>query len=77
MDHVEISVRDEGVGIGKEIRDNLFLGLAKSQPGTQNERGTGIGLLLTRSFISILKGKIEVKSEPGKGTVFLIILPTN
>ena len=72
---IEISIRDYGVGITQEQKQRLFLDLSKSQPGTQNEKGTGIGLLLTKTFISILRGEFEIESEPGKGTVVRILLP--
>ena len=73
--HVEISIRDYGVGMTQTNQEKLFQDLSKSQPGTQNEKGTGIGLLLTQSFISILGGDIEIESGPGNGTIIRMKLP--
>jgi PAS domain S-box-containing protein len=59
-----ISVSDKGVGIPKNSIDKLFrIDENYSTPGTQNEKGTGLGLILCKEFIEKHKGKIWVASE--------------
>lgn len=72
----EISVADTGVGIPKEKLDKLFkLQDKKSTYGTSGEKGLGLGLQLVYEFMEMNKGSIEVESEEGKGTTFIIKLP--
>jgi len=73
---VSVTVSDNGVGIEAEILDILFTEKKLvSQPGTEKEQGTGLGLLLTREMIEKHGGSISVKSTPGKGSVFTFQLP--
>ncbi|GGA69958.1 hypothetical protein GCM10008015_08410 [Flavobacterium palustre] len=72
----EISVTDSGVGIPKSIKEKLFkINGRVSQKGTDNETGTGLGLLLCSEFIKKHQGKIWVESEIGKGSTFKFSLP--
>ncbi|MDO8897419.1 MAG: ATP-binding protein, partial [Bacteroidales bacterium] len=43
--------------------------------GTENEVGTGLGLILVKEFVELCKGKISVESEPDKGSSFCVELP--
>ncbi len=73
---VQIKISDNGVGMDEQTMESLFkIAVPKSQKGTNNERGTGFGLLLIKEFIDIHKGTITVKSEIGKGSIFIINLP--
>jgi two-component system, sensor histidine kinase and response regulator len=74
---VEVSVIDNGIGISKEDIDRLFRidGSIASRPGTQNEMGTGLGLILCAEFITKMGGTISVESQEGKGSRFTFILP--
>ncbi len=75
-DTILVSVEDNGVGIKEENRDKLFrLEGNYSMPGTQNEKGTGLGLLLCAEFIKIHGGNIDFESEAGKGSRFYFTLP--
>jgi two-component system, sensor histidine kinase and response regulator len=70
-DHVEISVCDSGVGINSSDMKKLFNAQTHfSNLGTEQERGIGIGLLLTKEFIERNGGSIWVTSEEGKGSTF-------
>jgi len=74
---VMISIKDSGIGIPNEKLKNLFdLASVKSIPGTRGEIGTGLGLILCKEFIEKMNGSIEVYSEEGKGTNFIVILPS-
>lgn len=73
---VEISVKDTGIGMDKELLDNLFiLGIKSSRKGTDLEPGTGLGLLLCKDFAEKQKGELNVTSEEGKGSEFIFKMP--
>lgn len=68
-----LGVRDTGIGIPPEIRDQLFeINENKIRRGTQNEKGTGLGLHLVFEFTKMNGGRIELESEEEVGTTFLI-----
>ncbi|MEZ4796017.1 MAG: ATP-binding protein [Flavobacteriaceae bacterium] len=76
MHTVRLEVEDNGIGITKEKQDNMFESF--SQGSVQINRkygGTGLGLSIVKGLVDILKGKIYLKSELGKGTSFFIELP--
>nr|MBD3623400.1 hypothetical protein [Sunxiuqinia sp.] len=65
------------IGMEAEISEKLFDITEKiSQQGTENESGTGIGLILCKEFIEKNKGHIWVESEVGKGSKFTFSLPS-
>jgi CheY-like chemotaxis protein/AraC-like DNA-binding protein len=74
------SITDSGTGISPEklqhIFDRFYQLSTPASPGRKMENyGSGIGLALTRDLIELHKGKITVKSEPGSGSTFTVILP--
>lgn len=72
---VEMRVSDTGVGMRKEDAEKLFKGESVfSNRGTQNERGTGLGLFLCHDFVRNQGGEIWVESSPGAGSTFLFTL---
>ncbi|MGL1889049.1 MAG: HAMP domain-containing histidine kinase [Reichenbachiella sp.] len=74
---VEISVADNGIGIDKETQKALFNTYTnKTSLGTENEKGSGFGLVLCKEFVEKMGGKIWVKSEEGVGSEFKFTLPT-
>ena len=74
--HIEISVIDSGVGIETENLNNLFkLGQSETSAGTDNEKGTGMGLLIVKEFVEKNGGEIWVESYPGKGSIFTFSIP--
>ena len=75
---VEISVSDTGVGLSKTNIEKIFRSDTQySTYGTQNEKGTGLGLTLCKEFIEKNKGEIWVSSELDKGSLFYFTLPYN
>ncbi|RLD86268.1 MAG: hypothetical protein DRJ07_01140 [Bacteroidetes bacterium] len=72
----KISISDTGVGISKENLKKLFdIGENTSTPGTDGERGTGLGLILCKEFVEKNKGEFFVESTVNKGSVFSFSLP--
>ncbi|WP_207513706.1 hybrid sensor histidine kinase/response regulator transcription factor [Longitalea luteola] len=73
---VSIKVADTGIGIPKEKKDKIFERFFQHYPASAVlNQGTGIGLSITKEFVKMHGGEIEVESEPGQGTVFTIQLP--
>jgi len=75
---VEISISDNGIGMKKEIRNKLFdVSTYYTSRGTENEKGSGLGLVLCKEFVEKQGGIIWVESEEGKGSDFKFTLPLN
>lgn len=73
---IEIAVEDNGVGIHKDVINKLFKVEHKvSSPGTNDERGTGLGLILCKEFVEKHGGHIWLESELGKGSTFYFTIP--
>jgi len=73
---VQINVSDTGLGVSKESKEKLFrIDVNHSTPGTNQEQGTGLGLILCKEFIEKNKGKIWVESALGEGSIFSFTLP--
>ncbi|WP_414549346.1 sensor histidine kinase [Anabaena sp. CCY 0017] len=71
-DFIQVIIRDNGSGIPPEIQDKLFNPFFTTKPVG---KGTGLGLSICYQIIDKHKGKIEVFSELGQGTEFMILLP--
>ena len=69
---VAIEVADTGSGLTPEESERIF-----TPYYTSKQHGTGLGLAIVQSVVSDHGGRISVKSEPGKGTTFIIELPDN
>ncbi len=75
-DKVKISVVDSGIGIEPEKIEQLFkIDNKVTTPGTENEEGNGLGLILCHEFVKQNHGEIGIESEPGKGTNVWFTLP--
>ena len=75
-DFAVIEVIDSGVGMPEEKVKSLFSASKfKSTPGTEQEPGSGFGLVLTSEFVRKNHGEISVESTEGKGSVFRFTLP--
>jgi signal transduction histidine kinase len=77
-DYVRMCVQDQGVGMSqsqiKSILSDSY-SITKSKPGTQKEKGSGLGLQLTKEFVRKNGGELYIESEIGIGTKFCIQLP--
>jgi PAS domain S-box-containing protein len=75
-DNITVSVQDEGIGIPEEAIAHLFTKFYRVRtPDTAEIQGTGLGLALAKEAVQAHGGNIEVQSELGEGTVFMVTLP--
>jgi signal transduction histidine kinase len=73
-----IQVADKGIGISKEDLEGIFKRFYRARSGVVSEtRGSGLGLTLVKHTAEAHGGTVEVESEPGKGSMFSIILPVS
>lgn len=74
-EQVTISVSDEGIGIAPEKQQSLFYRFETLAQYNILQPSSGIGLSLVRELIELHHGNIQVKSEPGSGSEFIVTLP--
>jgi signal transduction histidine kinase len=68
---LSISVKDDGMGINKEDMANIYKPFF-----TRKSKGTGLGLVICRDMVNMHNGTIDIKSSPGRGSIFTVNLPT-
>jgi len=68
-------IKDNGVGISKDYMEHMFEGFTREKNVSNKSEGLGLGLAITKRLVDSLQGEIEVESEVGKGTTFIITLP--
>lgn len=71
---LRIEIRDTGIGMDEETLKRIFAPFERAAQNINSE-GFGLGLFLTKGLIKVLEGKMDVESEPGKGSVFRLELP--
>jgi signal transduction histidine kinase len=74
---VMISVSDTGPGIAPEDREAIFQEYYQSKDERRRRVGTGLGLAITRRLVQMHRGFIDLKSELGKGSTFMVVLPSS
>jgi signal transduction histidine kinase/DNA-binding NarL/FixJ family response regulator len=75
-DGVRFRVSDTGIGITAKQKENLFHEFSQADASIARKYGgTGLGLAITYRFVQLMKGRISVESEPGKGATFTVNLP--
>ncbi|MDX9746889.1 MAG: hybrid sensor histidine kinase/response regulator [Paludibacter sp.] len=75
---VRVSVTDNGIGMNEEVVARLFRqGQHFTTYGTNNEKGSGLGLLLVNDFVAYNHGVLSVESKEGEGTTFSFTLPAS
>ncbi|MBN3347425.1 PAS domain-containing sensor histidine kinase [Clostridium botulinum] len=75
-DNIIISVKDTGIGIPKDKIENIFDRFVQvDKTLRRNKEGSGIGLYLVKSFVNMHEGTIDIQSEIGKGSEFIINIP--
>ena len=74
--NIEFVVKDTGMGIPKDKHDMIFESFTQaSADTTRHFGGTGLGLAICKKLVELQGGKIDVDSEPGKGSVFSVTIP--
>lgn len=73
---LELKIRDTGAGIAEKDLNHIFDRFYQVDHGiNHNAEGSGIGLALVKELVSLMEGKIKVKSKTGKGTEFILLMP--
>jgi signal transduction histidine kinase len=75
-DLVEILIEDHGIGMPGNVVSNLFQKFYRSHRSRETVAGTGIGLYISKAIVESHGGNISVRSEEGKGSTFIVSLPT-
>jgi PAS domain S-box-containing protein len=75
-DHIEISVKDQGIGISEEDQEHLFSSFFRGTNAT-NIQGTGMGLHIVQRYVDLLGGQIQIQSQLNKGTTVIFTIPVN
>ncbi len=74
--YLVLTIRDHGIGMSKEMQEKIITtNNIMSAPGTENEKGTGLGLNLVKDFIALNHGKLKIESNEGEGSAFHVFLP--
>jgi len=75
-DKIEVSIIDQGIGISDIDKEKLFrLDVDHKQIGSQKEKGTGLGLVISKTFIEKMKGNIWISNNVERGCIFSFSLP--
>ena len=74
---IEITVSDTGIGMNATLKSRLFhITEQVSRKGTDGEASTGLGLLIVKEYVQRQGGAIRVESEEGKGSAFIVTMPS-
>ena len=74
--HIQIAVEDTGIGIDQRSSEQLFQRFYQAESGsTRRYSGTGLGLAISKSLLELMQGEVQVYSELGKGSKFIVSLP--
>lgn len=72
---LKIDVEDTGIGIASESLKRIFTAFEQIEPSYKSAEGSGLGLTISYKFIQLMGGDIQVKSQEGQGSIFMISLP--
>lgn len=75
-DAVRLSVSDTGAGLSASQREQLFRPFARLGQDARGIDGVGLGLVITQRLVEMMRGRIEVDSQPGQGSTFAVTLPS-
>ena len=72
----EFHIKDTGIGMSEEFITHIFEPFEREQTSTiSGIQGTGLGMAITKNIVDMMNGKIEVNSEQGRGSEFIVSLP--
>ena len=72
----EFRIRDNGIGMSEEFQKTIFEAFTREKTSTVSGiQGTGLGMAITKNLVDLMGGTITVRSEEGKGTEFVVVLP--
>lgn len=72
---VKFEVIDTGAGISEEERQKIFSEFTQGAVAREKAEGSGLGLNITSKLVELMEGKLELKSTPGKGSTFSVVIP--
>jgi signal transduction histidine kinase len=72
---LELSVRDNGPGISRELQDGLWHEFTQVERGNGRSAGFGLGLAIVKRLVEILRGQVELTSQPRNGTIVRVTVP--
>ena len=73
---IKFYVSDQGIGIEKSLQEKIFDRFWQTEHGaTRSYGGIGLGLTISKAYVELLGGTLHVNSEPGKGSLFFLVLP--
>src|SRR5207302_5509571 len=74
--YFQISVEDNGIGIPRDVQGKVFDTFYQADSSASREYGgAGLGLSIVKSYVEAHGGEVSLKSEPGKGSTFTLIVP--
>ena len=73
--HIRFDVTDSGQGIEPKDLEKIFLAFYQTEAGIAKGEGTGLGLAISREYARLMGGELEVRSQPGQGSVFTLRVP--
>ena len=72
----EIRVRDTGVGMSEEFCEHIWDAYSRENTDfVQKTQGTGLGMAIVKNIVNLMNGTVDLKSKPGEGSEFIIVLP--
>ena len=73
---LEFRVKDTGIGMNEEFQKTIFEAFTREQTTTVSGiQGTGLGMTITKSIVDMMDGTISVRSKPGEGSEFTVVIP--
>jgi CheY-like chemotaxis protein len=72
---LQLEIEDTGPGISKDQSDRIFEAFVQLESSRVGEGGTGLGLAISKTLVEMMRGDIQVKSEPGQGSTFMVNIP--
>ena len=73
--HLRMEIKDNGIGMSEEFLQHIFEPFTQEQRSSRTHyKGTGLGMAITKKLVDQMHGSLDVESEPGKGSTFIVRL---